>query len=38
MTKFFGIGFERVLDRAGLVFLLAQGVVVGVAMAGLGVG
>lgn len=36
MTRFFGMGFERALDRAGVVFLLAQGVLLGVATAALG--
>ncbi len=38
MTDFFGRSFERVLDRAGVALLLAQGVLLGVALAAVGAG
>lgn len=36
MTRFFGLSFEHALDRAGVVFLLVQGVLLGVATAAIG--
>lgn len=36
MTKFFGLSFERALDRAGTVLLLIPALVLGVATASVG--